>query len=168
MLHQLFVPQAIRVLNSLEAMLDKAKAYSELKNFDPQVLINSRLAPDQFHMGRQIQIACDSAKFCASRMTGIDAPVFEDNEKTLDEFQARIQKTIEYLKTVKAADFDSGATRAISNKYWDGKTLTGTDYLISHAIPNLYFHVTTAYAIMRHNGVDLGKKDFLGDLPFQK
>jgi hypothetical protein len=168
MLFDLTVPQFIKTLNNLTAILDKAEAYSKAKNFDIQVLLNDRLAPDMFPLLKQVQIICDTAKLCASRLTGKDAPVNDDQEKSYGEIRSRILDTVKYLQTFKASDFDGAEEKHISQPRWEGKYLTGREYVIHHAVPNLYFHVTTAYAILRHNGVEVGKKDYLGELPFKK
>lgn len=169
MLYEITVPQFIKMLRNLEACLDKAKAFSDLKKCDPEVLLGSRLAPDQFPLMRQIQIACDTAKLCTARLTGkeAEAPVHQDNEKTLAEAKARIGKVIAYLQTFSAADFAGAESRRITQARWEGKHLSGSEFTLQHALPNFYFHVTTAYAILRHNGVELGKKDYLGPMPFQ-
>lgn len=167
MIFELTVPQFIKTLKNLNGFLDKAAGFADSKKFEMDVLLNSRLAPDQFPLTRQIQIVCDTAKLGASRLTGKAAPVNEDNEKTLAEVKARIQGTIAYLESMKPEDFKNAATATITTPRWEGKTLTGNDYVIHHVIPNFYFHVTTAYAIMRHNGVDLGKKDYLGEIPYK-
>lgn len=167
MIFDLTVPQFIKTLKNLNNFLDKAAAHADSKKFEMEVLLNSRLAPDQFPLTRQIQIVCDTAKLAASRLTGKPAPVQEDNEKTLAEVKARIQSVITYLEGMKPEDYTNAATAVITQPRWEGKTLTGYDYVIHHVIPNFYFHVTTAYSIMRHNGVDLGKKDFLGTLPYK-
>lgn len=168
MLFDLTVPQFIRTLNNLNAILDKAETHAKTKNFDMSVLLNDRLAPDMFPMLKQIQIACDTAKLCASRLSGKEAPVNDDSEKTLADIKARIQQTVKYLETINASDFTGAETKHISQPRWEGKYLTGKEYVIHHAVPNIYFHVTAAYAILRHNGVDIGKKDYLGELPFKK
>lgn len=168
MLYEMFIPQSIKMLKNLNAILLKAESFAELKKVDTAVLLNSRLSPDQFPMGRQIQIACDTAKLCAARMSGIDAPVHADTEVTLAEFKKRITDVISFLETIKSTDFNNGAERQITQPRWEGKYLTGVEYLNQHAIPNLYFHITTAYAILRHNGVEIGKKDYLGDMPYKK
>lgn len=168
MLYEITVPQFAKTLRNLSQILSKGASYAETKKFDVDVLVHSRLAPDQFNLIRQVQIACDTAKLCAARVTGKDAPVWEDNEKTLSDLQARIQKTIDYLGTVTAQDYKGGEDRKVSQPRWEGKWLTGAEFVTHHAIPNFYFHVTTAYAILRHNGVDVGKKDYLGELPFKK
>lgn len=168
MLFDVTVPQFIRTLNNLNAILDKAETYAKTKNFDTTVLLNDRLAPDMFPMLKQIQIACDTAKLCASRLSGKEAPMNDDSEKTLADIKTRIQNTVKYLETFNASDFNGAETKHISQPRWEGKYLTGKEYVIHHAVPNIYFHVTTAYAILRHNGVDIGKKDYLGELPFKK
>ncbi|MBY0413208.1 MAG: DUF1993 domain-containing protein [Bdellovibrionales bacterium] len=167
MIYDLTVPQFIKTLKNLDAMLDKAASFAETKKFDTEVLLQSRLAPDQFPLIRQIQITCDTAKLGASRLTGKAAPTQEDNEKTLADAKARIQSVISYLGDFNAHDYTNAANAVVTQPRWEGKTLTGSDYAIHHVIPNFYFHVTTAYAILRHNGVDIGKKDFLGALPYK-
>jgi uncharacterized protein len=168
MLYEITVPQFAKTLRNLNAMLDKATQYAENKKFDVEVLLNSRLAPDQFNFIRQVQIACDTAKLAASRLTAKEAPVLADNEKTLPELKARIESVVSYLNTFAAADFKDAETRQISQPRWEGKYLTGFEFTTQHALPNFYFHITTAYSILRHNGVDVGKKDYLGELPFKK
>jgi hypothetical protein len=167
MIYELTIPQFIKTLKNLNLILDKAAAFADSKKFEIEVLLQSRLAPDQFNFIRQVQIACDTAKLCASRLTGKSAPVQEDNEKTLSEIKARIESVIHYLETFKIEDFKNAASAVITQPRWEGKTLNGNDYVIHHAIPNFYFHVTTAYSILRHNGVEIGKKDFLGPIPYK-
>jgi hypothetical protein len=168
MLYDVSVPQFTKTLQNLSAMLDKAAAHADSKKFDVEVLLNARLAPDQFNFIRQVQIACDTAKLGVARLTGKEAPSYEDNEKTLPELKARIEKTLAYLGTVAAADFAGAAERRVSQPRWQGKYLTGTEFAVQHMLPNFFFHVTTAYAILRHNGVDVGKKDYLGTMPFKE
>lgn len=168
MFYEITVHQFSKMLNNLSRVLDKGEKFAEGKKIEMEVLLNSRLAPDQFNLIRQIQIACDTAKMCAARLSGKEAPAHEDNEKTLPELKARIEKVIGYLNTFKAQDFQGAAERKISQPRWEGKWMTGAEYFMQHAIPNLYFHVTTAYSILRHNGVDIGKKDYLGEMPFKK
>jgi uncharacterized protein len=168
MLYELTVPQFTKMLHNLHLIIDKAEVNATERKIELGVLLNARLAPDQFNFIRQVQIACDTAKFFCSRMSGQEAPVDEDHEKTLPEVKARIEKTIGYLNTFKAADFKGAEERKISQPRWEGKYLTGLEFAIQHAIPNLYFHVTTAYSILRHNGVPVGKKDYLGDMPYKK
>lgn len=167
MLYELTAIQFAKILGNLNVMLDKASAYADAKKFSVDVLLQSRLAPDQFNFIRQVQIACDTAKLGVARLTGKSAPVHEDNETTLAELKARIEDVIAYLGTFTAEDFAGAKERHITQPRWEGKYLTGLEYAIHHAIPNIYFHVTTAYAILRHNGVDLGKKDYLGAMPYK-
>lgn len=167
MFYKLTVTSFINGLRNLSAILDKGAAHADKKKFDMEVLLNSRLAPDQFHMIRQIQIACDTAKLCAARLTGKEAPSHPDTEKTFAEVKARIQSTIAFLETLAEKDYAEAATRRVSQPRWEGKWLNGEEYVLHHAIPNFYFHVTTAYAILRHNGVEIGKGDYLGQLPFR-
>ena len=167
MLYETIVPQLTKTLKNLSAILDKAAQHAEARKFDVEVLLNSRLAPDQFNFIRQVQIACDTAKLGASRLTGKDAPAHPDTEKTLPELKARIASVVSYLGTFSAADFKGAEERKITHTRWEGKHLTGFDFAQQHLLPNLYFHVTTAYSILRHNGVEIGKKDYLGDMPFK-
>ncbi len=167
MLYALTAPQFIKTLKNLNAILDKASAYADTKKFDIDVVLQARLAPDQFNFIRQVQITCDTAKLGCSRLAGKPAPEHADTEKTLPEIKARIASTISYLESLKESDFSKAAQVEITTPRWEGKTLTGEQYAIHHAVPNFYFHVTTAYSILRHNGVDLGKKDFLGPMPFK-
>jgi len=168
MLFELTVPQFIKTLHNLNLIIDKATVNATERKIEMDVLLNSRLAPDQFNFIRQVQIACDTAKLFCSRMSGQEAPVYEDTEKTLPEVKARIEKTIGYLNSFKAVDFKDAPDRKISQPRWEGKYLTGFEFATQHAIPNLYFHVTTAYSILRHNGVPVGKKDYLGEMPYKK
>jgi hypothetical protein len=169
MLYDLTVVQFDKMLGNLSSFLDKGAAYADSKKFDVTVLLNSRLAPDQFNLIRQVQIACDTAKLGVARLTGKveSAPVHPDTETTLAELQARIKAVREYLSGFSKEDFAGAEERKVSQPRWEGKYLTGYEFAIQHAIPNLYFHVTTAYAILRHNGVDLGKKDYLGNIPYK-
>lgn len=168
MLYKMTVPQFIKMLENLGRILDKAALYAETKKIDVEVLLNSRLFPDQFNFIRQIQIACDAAKLGVSRLTGKEAPVHDDKEKTLPELKTRIAAVIAYLRGISENDFKDAATRKISQPRWEGKYLGGEEYAFQHALPNLYFHITTAYSILRHNGVDVGKRDYLGEMPFKK
>jgi hypothetical protein len=168
MLYEITVPQFTKMLHNLNLMMDKAVLNSVERKFEMDVLLNSRLAPDQFNFIRQVQIACDTAKFYAARMTGKEAPAHEDTEKTLPELKARIETVIGYLNSFKAEDFKGAEDRKISQPRWEGKYLTGFEFATQHAIPNVYFHVATAYSILRHNGVPVGKKDFLGEMPYKK
>ena len=168
MLYDITVQQFTKMLHNLNAILDKAAKHAETKKFEVDVLLNSRLAPDQFNFTRQIQIACDTAKMCAARLTGKEAPAHEDNEKTLPELRSRIEKVMGYLNSFTAKDFEGAHERKVTQPRWEGKFLTGHEFAVQHAIPNFYFHFTTAYSILRHNGVDVGKKDYLGVMPYKK
>ena len=150
-------------LSNLSYILDKAVAHAQARKFDPQVLVNDRLAPDMLPFSRQIQIACDAAKNGVARMSGVEAPKFEDNEATFEELKARIAKTMDWLESVPAAKLDGTEDRDITFPVGRDKTRTmkGEAYLKHWALPNFFFHVTTAYAILRHNGVELGKADYL-------
>ena len=168
MLYQVTIPQFKKALNNLNKILDKAAANADARKFDSEVLMNARLAPDQFNFIRQIQIACDTAKLGAARLAGKEAPKHDDNEKTLAELKARIESVVAYLGTFSEKDFAGAEERHITQPRWEGKYLTGTEYALEHALPNIYFHITTAYSILRHNGVDIGKKDYLGEMPYKK
>jgi hypothetical protein len=151
-------------LSSLSALLEKGLAHATAKKFDPSVLLNSRLAPDMFPLTRQVQIACDLAKNSCARLAGLEPPRFEDNEKTVEELRARIARTIDYMKGIPASSFEGAEDRDLRipagpDRFLDFK---GLDFVQRWAIPNVFFHITTAYAILRHNGVDIGKRDFLG------
>ena len=168
MYYEMTVPQFTKMLRNLDGLLLKGLAYAETKKFEMEVLLQTRLAPDQFNMIRQIQIACDTAKLGVSRLTGKDAPAHDDKETTLPQLRTRIQETIAYLNSITPKDFDGAAERKVTTPRWEGKYLNGHEYLAQHMIPNFYFHITTAYAILRNNGVDVGKKDFLGEMPYKK
>jgi hypothetical protein len=168
MLYEISIPPFIKMLQNLKTILDKGAQFADGKKIEMDVLLNARLAPDQFNLMRQVQIACDTAKLCAARVGGKEAPKNEDGEKTLAELKARIDSTISFLKTFSTKDFVDSESKRITTPRWEGKSLSGTEYVLQHAIPNAYFHTTTAYAILRHNGVEVGKKDYLGELPFQK
>ncbi len=167
MLYDITVTQYSKMLENLSRILEKAAQYAEAKKFNIDVLLNSRLAPDQFNLIRQIQIACDTAKFGAARICGKEAPSHPDTETSLAELQARIKTVQDYLASFKPEDFAGAEVRHVSQPRWEGKYLTGTEFVIQHSLPNIYFHITTAYSILRHNGVDVGKKDFLGNMPLK-
>ena len=167
MLYQMTVPQFVKMLKNLNSILDKAVLNAESKKYDVEVLLNSRLAPDQFNLIRQVQIATDSAKMCMARVTGKNAPVWEDNEKTLAELKARIEKTVDYLNTFDPNEVNDFEQIKISQPRWEGKYLFPLEYITEYSIPNFYFHITTAYSILRHNGIDIGKKNDLWELPFK-
>ena len=160
--------QFAKMLHNLSSLLDKADAYAQAKKFDADVLLNSRLAPDMFNLIRQVQISCDMVKFGIARLSGKDAPTHDDKEKTIPELKARVESTLGFFHSVKESDFAGWEERKVTTPRWEGKWLTGKDYFHQHLVPNVYFHITTAYAILRHNGVEIGKKDFLGEVPYRK
>lgn len=169
MFYDLTVVQFSKMLQNLSTILKKGAVLAESKKIDVSVLLHARLAPDQFHLIRQVQIACDTAKLGVARLTGNtdSVPKHADDETTLADLQQRISDTVAYLASFTAADFSNAATQKITQPRWEGKYLTGYEFLIQHVIPNLYFHITTAYAILRHNGVEVGKKDYLGAMPYK-
>jgi hypothetical protein len=153
-----------KMLSNLDKWLEAAAAHAQAKSFDPNVFVGLRLAPDQFAFARQVQTACDTAKLAAARLSGKDAPAHADTEQTLEELRARVKAVVAYLDGFSAKDFEAAATRSITQARWEGKTMSGADYFLEHALPNFFFHVTHAYAILRHNGVNVGKRDYLGTL----
>ena len=156
-------PRFTHMLKSLSAILDKAKAHAEAKKIDQLVLTSSRLYPDMLALTNQVQIACDSAKGAVARLAGVEIPKHEDTEKTFDELKARIAKTLDFIATVKAAQIDGSDDKEVVIKLRGVDTpIKGMQYLLGVAWPNFYFHITTAYNILRHNGVEIGKRDFLG------
>ena len=167
MYYEVAVTQFTKMLRNTLAIMEKAAGYADMKKFDTEVLLNSRLAPDQFTFTRQIQIMCDTAKMCVARLADKQAPTHPDDEKTLAALRTRIETTIAYLSTFTPTDFARSATLRVSMPRWEGKTLSGEEFFMQHAVPNFYFHTTTAYAILRHNGVDIGKRDYLGTMPFK-
>jgi hypothetical protein len=162
--HDLTVPQLINTVGQIQRWLEKAQAHAEAKKFDANVLLSARLAPDQFHLTRQIQTACDNAKNLAARLAGMEPPRFEDTETTIDELRARVDRTIEFLRTLSRERFEGAEERRIVLPFMPDKHMIGGEYLVQFALPNFYFHAAMAYAILRHNGVDLGKIDFLGQV----
>ncbi|MBX3190892.1 MAG: DUF1993 domain-containing protein [Labilithrix sp.] len=161
------VPQFDKTLQNLERWIDKTIAHAKAHGFEANDLLTARLAPTQFTLVRQIQSVCDNAKLATARLSGKEAPSHPDTEKTWDEIRARIRSVREWLGQLAPADFEGAETRAITLPWAKEKTLSGRDYAIEFAVPNFYFHVTTAYSILRHNGVELGKIDFIGSLPFR-
>jgi hypothetical protein len=160
---QASVPRFVNILGNLSGILDKAQAHVDARKIDQSALTADRLFPDMLPMTTQVQIACDAAKGVAARLAGVDIPVFEDNEKTLADLKARIAKTIAFLQTVTPAQIDGTEDKEIVIKRGDKETrYTGMQFLLGHAVPNFYFHVTTAYNILRHNGIEIGKRDYLG------
>jgi hypothetical protein len=162
-MYQASAPRFVNMLNNLSALLDKAQAHAEAKKLDPAALTGFRLFPDMFPLARQVQIACDTAKGAVARLAGLDIPKHEDTEQTFAELKARIAKTVDFIESVKPAQVDGSEAKEIVMKMRSGEVrLEGLQYLMAFAYPNFYFHVTTVYAILRHNGVDVGKRDFLG------
>jgi uncharacterized protein len=156
-------------LNALSGVLDKAEAFAAAKKVDPAVLLHARLSPDMFDLTRQVQTVSDQARRGTSRLAGIDPPSVEDTETTIDQLKARLAKTVAYLKTLDPKQIDAAATRDIKFPIGGGNTgqMKGEDYLNHFVLPNFYFHLTAAYAILRHCGVDIGKRDFLGAIPLK-
>jgi hypothetical protein len=156
--------QMKKMLGQIEKWLDAAQAFATTKSFDANLFLGFRLAPDQFAFARQLQIACDTAKLAASRLTGKEAPTHPDSEQTIDELRVRVRAVIAYLDGFSAKDFQGAATRRVTQPRWEGKFMTGADYFLEHAIPNFFLHLTHVYAILRNNGVSVGKSDYLGAL----
>jgi hypothetical protein len=156
-------------LNALSAVLDKAAAHAAAKKIDPSVLLNARLYPDMFALVRQVQVAADQAKNGSARLAGVEPPRYDDNETTIDQLKARLAKTVGYLKTLDRRQIDAAADREITFPL--GPTnkghMKGNDYLNHFVLPNFYFHITAAYAILRHCGIDIGKRDFMGAIPLK-
>jgi hypothetical protein len=158
------IKQMKKQLGQLDKWLETAATYAETKKFDSKNFLGLRLVVDQFPFSRQVQTACDTAKLTASRLSGKDAPSHPDTEETMDQLRERIRSVIGYLDGFTAKDFEGAATRSITQPRWEGKTMTGADYFLEHAQPNFFFHLTTAYALLRQNGVGIGKRDYLGTL----
>jgi uncharacterized protein len=162
-MYQAFIPGAVRALENLIDILNKVAAHAEAKSIDPSVFVTARLAPDMFPLSRQVQIASDTVKGGAARLSGEEPPKYEDFETTFPELVERLRKTIDYLQTFKPAQIDGSEERTVIIKTRTSELkFNGQSYLTGFVLPNLYFHVTTAYAIARHNGVELGKRDYLG------
>jgi hypothetical protein len=155
-------------LSALSGILDKAAAFAAAKKVDPPVLLSYRLAPDMFALCRQVQVAADQAKNGAARLAGVEPPKFEDNETSIDQLKARLAKTLAFLDTLDAKAIDASAEREITFPLGQSKgQMTGADYLNHFVLPNFYFHLTAAYAILRYCGVELGKRDFLAGIPIR-
>ena len=164
-MHTASVPVFVRILGNLLVWLDKAEAHAKERNFDPSLYLAARLAPDMLPFTKQIQIACDSAKFGVARLAGVEAPKFDDDEASLAELRERVRKTLAFVQSVPAARIDGSEARDVSVPRRDGPlTMRGDQYLLNYVMPNFYFHVTASYALLRHSGVALGKNDFLGAL----
>lgn len=165
LMHATSVPVFVKSLTALSGVLDKAAAHAEARKINPGVLLGARLYPDMFPLTRQVQIACDFAKGAVARLAGQEVPAWEDNEASFDELKARIARTIDYVQGVPESAFAGSEARTVEVKGRD-RTLsfTGLVYLAHFVLPNFFFHAATAYDILRHNGVELGKKDFIGPL----
>ena len=163
-MYQASVPRFVNILGNLSGILDKAQTHVDAKKLDGTTLTTYRLFPDMLPMTTQVLIACDAAKGVVARLAGVDIPVYEDSEKTLADLKARIAKTVAFIKSVTPAQIDGSEDKEIVIKRGDKETrYTGMQFLLGHAIPNFYFHVTTTYNILRHNGIEIGKRDFLGN-----
>jgi hypothetical protein len=162
-LYQASVPAFIRALNNLAAIIEKGAAHAQARKIDDAVLLNSRLYPDMFPLVRQVQIATDTARSGAGRLASAEFPAYEDKEATFQELAVRIRNTVAYLESLRPAQIDGGEDKTISWQTRSStKSMQALPYLMNHLLPNIHFHVTTAYGILRHNGVEIGKKDFLG------
>ncbi len=173
-LYSISIPVMMKALKALSAILDKSMAHAQTKATERQpgsqhmeALLQDRLVFDQFALVRQIQIACDNAKGAVGRLAEIEVPKFEDNEKSLEEVQARIAKTIKILESVKPEQIEGKEDIKVTMPYFAGKYFTGFEYVVEYLLPNFFFHVTTAYSILRKNGVNIGKTDFIGGLPLK-
>jgi hypothetical protein len=162
-MYQASVPRITNMLNNLGAILDKAQAHVDAKKLDEAALTNARLFPDMLAMNRQVHIATDTAKGVVARLAGVEIPAYEDNEVSFADLKARVDKTVAFVQSFSPEQIDGTEDKAIVTKRGDKEThYTGMQFLLGHAMPNVYFHVTTAYNILRHNGVEIGKRDYLG------
>ncbi|MFO0586469.1 MAG: DUF1993 domain-containing protein [Polyangiaceae bacterium] len=161
------VPQLTKMLENLDKWLTKGDEHAKAKSFDPNVLCAARLAPDQYALTRQVQAACDAAKFAAARVSGKTPPAHPDTETTMAELHARVRTVVEYLGTFRKEDFEGAEARVVGLNFMPGKGMKAEDYLTEMAVPNFYFHCNMAYAILRHNGVPVGKIDYIGNVNLQ-
>lgn len=165
-MYQASVPVFVQILDALSGVLDKAQGHAAAKRIDPAVLLAARLAPDMFPMSRQVQIACDFAKGATARLAGAEVPSWPDSEKTFAELQERMRRTTDFVQTFKPDEIDGSEEREVKvSVAGQPVTFKGLPYLVGFVLPNFYFHATIAYAILRHNGVELGKRDFVGRVP---
>ncbi len=163
-MYQASVPRFVNILGNLSNILDKTQAHIDAKKLSDASLTAFRLFPDMLPLATQVQIACDTAKGVVARLAGVDIPAFEDNETTIAELKARVAKTIAFIQTITPEQIDGTEDKAIVTKRGEKEThYKGMQFLLGHAIPNFYFHITTTYAMLRHNGVEIGKRDFLGN-----
>lgn len=165
--YELTVPQVIKMLNNVDRWLGAAIAHADRKRFDVDNLVTARLAPDQFSLARQTQTLCDNAKMLAGRLAGVEWPTHPDTETTIEQLRARIAATVAFLETLKPDAFAGAEDRQIALPWMEGKWMRGGEYVVHFALPNFYFHVVTTYQMLRHNGVDLGKRDFIGGVPMR-
>ncbi len=164
-MYQASVPVFTRTLSNLKGVLEKAAAHAQARKIDDSVMLGARLYPDMFPLTRQVQIATDFARGTGARLSGVEPPAFEDNEKTFAELFDRVDRTLAYVRTLKAADIDGSEGRSITRPVRGvPHTFSGIDFLLKYALPNFFFHATTAYDILRHSGVEIGKTDFIGKL----
>ena len=164
---QASVPVFVQILGSLRGILEKGAAHAQAKKIDEAVFLDARLSPDMFPLTKQVQLATDFAKGTAARLAGVEPPPYEDDEASFPALLARIDKTLAYVQTLKPAQIDGSEERRITRPIGgEPRTFTGLSYLLSFALPNFYFHVTAAYALLRQNGVEIGKRDFIGTLQF--
>jgi uncharacterized protein len=165
-IYEATIPVFEQLLNALSGIIDKAKEHVESRKIDPAALTSARLRPDMFHFVKQVQVACDWAKNIGARLAGVEPPKFEDNEATFDELKARIAKTLDFLRSLNRQDVEASAERMVVFPMRNDKMkMKGSDYAFRLALPNFYFHITTAYDILRHSGVEIGKRDFVGVPP---
>jgi hypothetical protein len=158
------IRQMQKQLTQMLTWFDAASAHATSRGFNPDAFLTLRFAPDQFAFARQVQISCDTLKLGVARLTGREAPAQADDEQTLDALRARVQSVLAFVDGLTAADFEGAAARTITQPRWEGRTMTGHDYFLEHAVPNFYFHTAHVYALLRHGGVALGKRDYLGAL----
>lgn len=164
-MYQASVPVFVRMLTNLKAILNKAAAYAQARKIDETALLNARLFPDMFPFTRQVQLACDFARGTAARLAGKEPPALEDTEKTLAELIARIDRSLDYIRGIASREIEGSEAREIVRPVrGEPKKFTGLNYLIQYALPNFFFHTTTAYAILRHSGLEIGKADYIGQL----
>lgn len=163
----LIIGQLKKHLSNVDGWLDKALAHATAKKYDANTLLTARLAPDMFPLVRQIQAFCDQAKYAAGRVTGKEIPAHPDTETTIDELRKRIASVVAYLDTFTARDFEGSDDRSVTTPRWEGKSMVATTYLLEHAMPNFFFHLMTTYSILRHNGIDVGKRDYLGAITYR-
>ena len=165
--YELTIPVFLKTLSTVERCIDKAIESAEQRSFDPEVLMQARLAPDQFPFLRQVTAACDTAKWAAATLAGKEGPSHPDTETTIVELRARLQTVRTYLESFGPEDYAGAEERACTHSWMQGRSMRGSDYVNEFVLPNFYFHVSLAYAILRHNGVPLGKIDYLGGLTLQ-